>query len=186
MIIENVESNSDQQSESLNASRQVSIVSVESDENKPADDDPMEDLLNRIKKQRSDLENMLGIERKAEEEKLAKKQNKAATKEEEKVDKEGIFHTRDFKKTTTKTILLSLFFYSNSKKNSLHTKLSLFAHQNCVVFLSLIFRILQSCFGDFFDFALTIMHAMFYKALLFCNHCKNHCKSEKINQKVRC
>lgn len=121
MIIENVESNSDQQSESLNASRQVSIVSVESDENKPADDDPMEDLLNRIKKQRSDLENMLGIERKAEEEKLAKKQNKAATKEEEKVDKEGIFHTRDFKKLPQK-LFYFLYSFILIQKRTLYTQ----------------------------------------------------------------
>lgn len=75
MTIENVDSSSDihQRSE---ASRQLSIVSVasEDDKNKSCDDndDAMEDLLSRIKKQRSDLENILGIERKLSEENTSK------------------------------------------------------------------------------------------------------------------
>jgi hypothetical protein len=95
-IIENVESISDQQSKSLNASRQVSIVSVASDENK-TEDDPMEDLLYRIQKQRSDLENILGIERKEEEQK-SKKQKKAekTTEKNDEEVKEGIFHPKEF------------------------------------------------------------------------------------------
>lgn len=99
VIIENFESIKEQQSKSLNASRQVSIVSVTSDENKTEDnnDDVMEDLLYRIKKQRSDLENILGIERK-EEEQIAKKQKitEKAIEKDEKVVKEGIFHLKNF------------------------------------------------------------------------------------------
>lgn len=82
MVIENVDSSSDIQQRSAHTSRQLSIVSVASedvvvvadDKNKNCDnDDVMEDLLYRIKKQRSDLENILGIERKASEE-LSKNQ----------------------------------------------------------------------------------------------------------------
>lgn len=113
MLIENVDASSEQQSKSLSASRQVSIVSVTSDENKTEDgsDDVMEDLLTRIKKQRSDLENILGIERKEEEEKIAKKQKKAekAIEKNENEVKEGIFHPRDFY-TTIKLFLYILLF----------------------------------------------------------------------------
>lgn len=75
MTIENVDSSSDIHQRS-DASRQLSIVSVasEDDKNKSCDDndDAMEDLLSRIKKQRSDLENILGIERKLSEENSSK------------------------------------------------------------------------------------------------------------------
>lgn len=114
MIVDNVESSSDQQSKSLNASRQVSIVSVTSDENKTEDgnDDAMEDLLHRIKKQRSDLENILGIERKEEEEKIARKQKKAQKTVEQNEDevKEGIFHPSDFYTTINSLTLYILLF----------------------------------------------------------------------------
>lgn len=78
MTIENVDSSSDIHQRS-NASRQLSIVSVASEEvaddkHKSCDDndDAMEDLLSRIKKQRSDLEDILGIERKLSEESSSK------------------------------------------------------------------------------------------------------------------
>ena len=66
VTIENVDSSSDIHQRS----RQLSIVSVasEDDKNKSCEDDGMDDLLTRIKKQRSDLENILGIERKLSEE----------------------------------------------------------------------------------------------------------------------
>lgn len=125
MIVENLESNCDQQSKSQSTSRQVSIVSTTSDENKTEDgnDDAMEDLLNRIRKQRSDLEDILGIERKNEEEKIVKKQHK-----DEKEVKEGIFHPRDF----YTTIKFSLYSFILIQKELFYTKLSLFTHQNCV------------------------------------------------------
>lgn len=88
MTIENVDSSSDIHQRS-DASRQLSIVSVasEDDKNKSCDDndDAMEDLLTRIKKQRSDLENILGIERKLSEENSSKN---IATKQLREDDKE--------------------------------------------------------------------------------------------------
>lgn len=95
MVIENVDSGSDIH---LQTSRQMSIVSVESSKNEEEEDDQMEDLLSRIKKQRSDLENILGIERKESEEKAAKKAAKkqdkqaAAVVKDECAATEGIFH----------------------------------------------------------------------------------------------
>lgn len=155
MITETVDASSDQQSKSLSASRQVSIVSVTSDENKTEDgnDDAMEDLLSRIKKQRSDLENILGIERKEEEEKIAKKQKKAekAIEKNEIEVKEGIFHPRDFY-TTIKLLYSLLFFYSNSKKNSLHKNYHIHSSPLCFDF-SIACRLSNITLWRFFEFS---------------------------------
>lgn len=95
MTIENVDSSGDIDQ----LSRQLSIVSVasEDDKNKSCEDDGMDDLLSRIKKQRSDLENILGIERKMSEENSSKNfrdDNKEVATTSIKKDEmiEGTFH----------------------------------------------------------------------------------------------